>query len=404
MAVTALEGTRLGGRYRVGAVLGRGGMAEVYDAIDERLGRSVAVKVLRPELAANPAIRRRFESEARAAARLSHPNVVAVYDTGEDAGTPYIVMERLPGETLADRMAAGPVEVGWLRRVAGDVLAALAAAHAAGIIHRDIKPGNILTAPDGGAKVADFGIAKSVEADGTGAETATNMLVGTPAYLAPERIDGRPATFRSDLYAVGVVLYEALTGRKPFAGATPLAVAHAVRSGVVTPIADLRPDLDPTLAAVVNRAMAPAPERRFATAAEMRAALEGGDLTVVVAGPPQPPEPTLVAPLPVEPPMPVARSGAVRPRRRRGVAWVVIGLLALALAAGLAAGAVAGWGGGGPAPSAPSTTSTTPVPTTVTTVAPVTTTPPTTTADTTTAPDNGPGPRGRHKGHGDQGN
>src|SRR5436190_16841542 len=186
-------------------------MADVYDALDLRLDRPVAVKVLRPQMAANPDVRRRFEAEARAAARLSHPNVVSVFDTGED-GMPFIVMERLPGETLADRIGRGSVDPDWLKRVAGDILLALQAAHAAGIVHRDVKPGNVLIAANGCAKVADFGIAKSMEALPGADHTATNMLVGTPAYLAPERIDGRPATAQSDLYSVGVLLYEALAG------------------------------------------------------------------------------------------------------------------------------------------------------------------------------------------------
>ena len=279
MDAGTLEGTRLGDRYLLGEVLGRGGMAEVYDAADERLGRAVAVKVLRPALAMNPEVRLRFEAEARAAARLSHPNVVTVFDTGEDAGTPYIVMERLPGETVADRMKAGPVDQEWLRRVAGDVLQALAAAHGAGIIHRDVKPGNILLAPDGCAKVADFGIAKSTEALGGTDITATNMLLGTPAYLAPERIQGHAATAESDLYSLGVLLYEALAGTKPHSGPTPMAIARSINDGNVAPIQHLRPDVDPGLATVVGRSMSPLPGDRYHSADAMRQALED-DATV----------------------------------------------------------------------------------------------------------------------------
>lgn len=262
------------GRYRIGALLGRGGMAAVYDGYDERLQRPVAVKVLRPEAAADPEIRNRFEVEAQAAAGLSHPNVVAVFDTGEDAGTPFIVMERLPGETLADRMAAGPVDQPWLRRVAGDVLAALGAAHSAGVVHRDVKPGNILLAQDGTAKVADFGIAKSTEV-GTDL-TGSGLLVGTPAYLAPERIEGHAATPQSDLYSLGVVLYEALAGAKPFAGDTPVAVADAVLHSPCPPLAERRADVEAGLAAAVVRAMDRDPARRPASARRMAALLGEG--------------------------------------------------------------------------------------------------------------------------------
>ena len=263
----------LGGRYRLGRLLGRGGMAEVYEGVDERLGRPVAVKLLRSGLRRRPELRDRFESEARSAARLSHPNVVAVYDTGEDDGTPFLVMERLPGTTLADHMAEGPVDPAWLTRVAGDVLGALGAAHAAGVLHRDVKPGNILIGEDGCAKVADFGIAKTAEEATGGDTTATGMLLGTPAYLAPERIDGQPATPASDLYSLGVVLYEALAARKPFDGDTPIAVANNVRHAETPPLASLRADLDPGLVAVVERAMVREPSARFATARQMAEAL-----------------------------------------------------------------------------------------------------------------------------------
>lgn len=281
--------TVLGGRYRLGTLLGRGGMAEVYNAHDDRLDRAVAVKVLRADMAVRTDVRRRFEAEARAAARLTHPNVVAVFDTGDDEGddgrVSWIVMERLPGETLADRMGAGPLDAEWVVRMAGDVLGALAAAHAAGIIHRDIKPGNILIGADGCAKVADFGIAKSLET--VDDATHTGQLIGTPAYLAPERIDGRPATVESDLYALGVVLYEALSGEKPFRGTTPVSVAYAVHHSSVRPLDELRPDLPPGVAAAVHRAMDRDPARRFPDAAAMSRALRSGlsgtpdDLTVL---------------------------------------------------------------------------------------------------------------------------
>jgi len=258
-------------------------MAEVFAGTDRRLGRPVAVKLLLPAMAARPDIRSRFEAEARAAASLSHPNAVAVFDTGEHDGVPYIVMERLGGETLGDRMTAGPVDPAWLVTVATEVLGALAAAHAVGLIHRDVKPGNILLGADGRAKVADFGIAKSLEAGGGDDLTSTGQLLGTPAYLAPERLDGAAASPRSDLWAVGVVLYEALAGFKPFGGATPLAVARSVTTGTHRPLSEVRPDLDPGLVATVERAMATDPSARFASADEMASALASP--TTVVAAP-----------------------------------------------------------------------------------------------------------------------
>lgn len=274
----------LNSRYRLGPLLGRGGMAEVYDGHDEVLDRPVAIKMLRPDMAANPEVRSRFEVEARSAARLHHPNVVAIFDTGDDQGDPYLVMERLPGESLADRVAQGPVEPEWMCRVATDVLAALGAAHGAGLIHRDVKPGNVLLTVDGKAKVADFGIAKSIESVGGDDLTHTGLLLGTPAYLAPERIEGAAATPQSDLYAVGVVLYEALAGVKPFVGTTPMAMASAIATLPAPPLDQARPGLDPALVAAVERAMAKDAADRPATAAEMAADLGlAGPLDATVA-------------------------------------------------------------------------------------------------------------------------
>jgi serine/threonine protein kinase len=286
----------LAGRYRLGDVIGRGGMGDVYSAVDLRLDREVAVKVLRPEMAAQPEIRTRFESEALSAASLSHPNVVTVYDTGEDDGGAFIVMECLPGRTLGDAMRAGPVDQQWLRRIALEVLGALGAAHVAGVIHRDVKPGNILLTSDGRPKVADFGIAKSLEGRrGVLIDTTANhLMLGTPAYLAPERIQGEPASPQSDLYSLGVVLYEALAGTKPFSGDTPLAVAMAAVHEDVEPLTSRRPDVDPALAAVVARAMQRDPAARYRSADEMAAAMQavapaasaGADVATLVESPP----------------------------------------------------------------------------------------------------------------------
>lgn len=329
----------LGGRYRIEHTLGQGGMADVYAAHDERLDRPVAVKVLRPGLASDAGVRDRFETEARSAARLSHPNVVAVFDTGEHGGVPYLVMERLPGQTLADRIQAGNLDMAWVLRAAGDVLRALGAAHAAGIVHRDVKPGNILIGADGCAKVADFGIAKSVEASTQGDPTMTGVLLGTPAYLAPERIDGAPATAQSDLYAVGVVLYEALTGTRAFAGPTPVAVARSVQHDTPAPLRQLNPDVPPALASVIEQAMDKDPARRPASAAAMAAALgvDGKAGTAVLTSPAG--TDTIVLER-----MDVHEAGAGSSRRRGGrrlsvvpvlVAAAIVFLLAFAAAASL---------------------------------------------------------------------
>ncbi len=245
-------------------------MGEVRAGRDLRLERDVAIKLLSPEVAARPKTRDRFEAEARAAARLSHSNIVLVYDSGEHEGVPFLVMERLPGRTLADELTHGPLAPERVRTLGVQVLAALGAAHAAGIVHRDVKPGNVLLTPDGTVKVADFGIAKSV--DGVDL-TTTGMLLGTPAYLSPEQLAGEPATPASDIYAVGVMLYEALTGTKPYTGASALALARAVEAGRPTPLQSLRPDAPPDLVAPIERAMDKDPARRFATADEMAAAL-----------------------------------------------------------------------------------------------------------------------------------
>jgi serine/threonine-protein kinase len=262
----------LGGRYEVRGVLGYGGMAEVRDGWDTRLARPVAIKLLSPVYSAQPDMLDRFRAEARTAASLNHPNVVAVYDSGDHAGMPYIVMERLPGATLAGEIARGPLSVVRLRAVLDNVLNAVAAAHSAGILHRDIKPGNILlSTPDGAMKVADFGISKTVDT----APTRTGEVLGTMAYLSPQRVSGAPASPADDLYAIGVVAYEALTGWPPFHGDNPGALARSILDDEPPPVTSVRPDVDPVMAGVVSRAMARNPQQRFVHAPEMLAALRG---------------------------------------------------------------------------------------------------------------------------------
>lgn len=276
------ESQTLAGRYELGEVLGHGGMATVRDAVDRRLNRPVAVKLLRADLAEQPRARRRFETEAHAAARLSHPHVVTVFDSGEDNGIPFLVMERLPGRTLADEISGGALRLARAREVGLEILSALASAHAAGIIHRDIKPGNVLLTEDEHVKVADFGIAKTAdELD----QTQTTELLATPGYLAPERLAGEPATQRSDLYSVGVLLYEALSGRRPFAGDSAMAMMRAIEEGKAEPLSTLMPKLPADVTAAIERAMSRDPADRFADAREMAAALDGSanlDATVPV--------------------------------------------------------------------------------------------------------------------------
>ena len=260
----------LAGRYELGRPLGQGGMGTVLDATDRRLARPVAVKILRADLARQPRARRRFETEAHAAARLSHPNVVIVFDSGEDDGVPFLVMERLPGRTLADELTAGPLSFERASLVASEVLSALAAAHAAGVIHRDVKPANVLHTDDGHVKVSDFGIAKTTDDLD---QTQTVELFATPGYLAPERLAGEPASQRSDIYSVGVLLYEALSGKQPFTGDSPLAVMRAIESGSAEPLASMRAGLPARFVAGVERAMSRDPRQRFETAGEMADAL-----------------------------------------------------------------------------------------------------------------------------------
>ena len=312
----------LGGRYELRGVLGRGGMAEVRDGWDIRLDRPVAVKLLHPVFTTQPDNRMRFEVEARAAAALNHPHIVSVHDSGEHAGMPYIVMERLSGQTLADVIARGPLPQPQVRSILDEVLSALSAAHAAGILHRDIKPANILFSPSGGAKVADFGIAKSAAS----AHTLTGQIVGTMAYLSPDRIAGRPASVADDLYAVGAVGYEALTGRRAFPQENMAALARAICDGAPPPLTALRPDVDPALAAVIERAMARDPGWRFGSADEMRGALTGPS-----AAPVRPATRVLAAPLPD----PTTMVVAPRSRSSRwyiGVAVAVIAVLVTAVA------------------------------------------------------------------------
>ena len=297
-------------------------MAEVRDGWDTRLDRPVAIKLLYPALSGDPDSRLRFDIEARAAAGLNHPHIVAVHDSGEQRGVPFIVMERLSGRSLADELVRGPMPQDAVRAILVDVLSALAAAHGAGILHRDIKPANILLSSSGGVKVADFGIAKSAGSPATMA----GQIVGTMAYLSADRIEGRPATVADDLYAVGVVGYEALTGHKPFPQENLAALARAIAETAPVPLRVQRPDAEPALAATVERAMARDPRWRFPTAEAMSASLFVAPQPISA----RPPTQVLAEPLP--PAATVAFGGGVTPSRNRRILFLVAALFAIALA------------------------------------------------------------------------
>ncbi len=258
----------LADRYRLEAKIGSGGMGTVWRATDVLLDRTVAVKLLHEGLGSDAAFAERFRREARSAASLAHPNVVAVYDTGE-AVVPFIVMEYVNGESLHQMLQRrGPLPVEDTARIARSVLAALAHAHARGLIHRDMKPANVLfDAATGQAKVVDFGIAKGLE--DTGGLTKTSGLIGTAAYLSPEQVSGQDATPASDLYAVGCMLYCCLAGEPPFTGTTPIAIAMRHLRDPVPPLGPRRPDLPTDLEAVVAHALEKDPTRRFASAKGM---------------------------------------------------------------------------------------------------------------------------------------
>ncbi|MFG2255375.1 protein kinase domain-containing protein [Streptomyces mirabilis] len=272
-----MEHRTLGQRYELVEQLGQGGMGTVHRAVDHRLRRTVAVKTLSAELVRQPQFLARFQREAHAAAALNHPGVATVYDVGEDAvdgfAVPYLVMEYVEGRTLAQVLGDGPLPTEQAVDAAGQVLEALRHSHGHGIVHRDIKPANVMFTRAGIAKVLDFGIAKALSEMATRL-TGTGVAVGTPAYLAPEQIEGRDTDHRTDLYAVGCLLYELLTGRPPYTGESPFSVMHQHLAQEPVPPSRLRPGLPPGVDAVVLRALHKRREDRFADAAEMKAELD----------------------------------------------------------------------------------------------------------------------------------
>ncbi|TFV63571.1 UNVERIFIED_ORG: Stk1 family PASTA domain-containing Ser/Thr kinase [Bacillus sp. AZ43] len=273
----------LGERYEIGGVLGRGGMAEVHRGRDLRLGREVAVKVLRSDLARDPSFQVRFRREAQASASLNHPAIVAVYDTGEDrtstGATPYIVMEYVEGETLRDVLRReGRLSPERAMSLSADICGALDFSHRNGIVHRDVKPGNVMITPQGSVKVMDFGIARAVS-DSAATMTSTAAVIGTAQYLSPEQARGESVDARSDVYSLGCLLYELVTGAPPFTGDSPVSVAYQhVREDPRLP-SSINPAIPPELDAILLKAMSKNPANRYQSAAEMR-----NDLLRALAG------------------------------------------------------------------------------------------------------------------------
>jgi serine/threonine protein kinase len=276
-------GERLGDRYQLLRPLARGGMAEVWEATDTVLGRSVAAKILYPHLAADPGFRARFKREAVSAARLNHPAIVTVFDTGIDERSggesirAYIIMEMVPGRTMRALMTEGALGVDDSISIVAQAADGLAFAHTSGFVHRDVKPGNIMVQPDGRVKVADFGIAKTLQAEIAGSDqedlTQVGSILGTAKYLSPEQVDGTAIDARSDIYSLGVVLYEAVCGRPPFVGATDLATAMLHVNGTTQRPRQIRPELSRSLERVIMTSMARDPAHRYQRASELARAL-----------------------------------------------------------------------------------------------------------------------------------
>ena len=341
------EPRMLGDRYEIGEVIGRGGMAEVHEGRDLRLGRRVAIKILRPDLAKDPAFQARFRREAQSAASLNHPNIVAVYDTGQDTlqpegdngepavVVPYIVMEYVDGMTLRQLLASGRrlLPERALEITAG-ILSALDYAHRHGIVHRDIKPANVMLTRTGDVKVMDFGIARAIN-DANSTMTSASAVMGTAQYLSPEQARGEVVDARSDLYSTGVVLFELLTGRAPFTGDSAVAIAYQHVSEMPASPSQIDPGVSPEIDAVVLRALAKRADDRYQSASDFRAdverAIAGSPVTAalptIVSD-----QTTMMSPLDASGVMPAAAAGEKRKKSKNsGVFWV-LSLVAVAAA------------------------------------------------------------------------
>ena len=318
--------TVLDNRYDVGRPLGSGGMGEVFLARDRVLGRDVALKVLRGQYAGDSEFAERFKREAQSAASLSHPNIVQVYDRGDtEEGSSYIAMEYVPGGTLKEKIVAkGPLGTPEAAALGAEVAEALGAAHERGMVHRDIKPQNVLLTDKGDAKVADFGIAR---AGSSVTISKTGSVMGTAGYMSPEQALGKPATPKSDLYSLGVVLYEALTGELPFTADNPIAVSMKHVNEPLRPPREIDPTIPEGMNALVTKLMAKDPEDRYASAEEL-----ADDLWRMSRGLPPTAVPvggatTRPQGAPVAPSNPASKASTARPaplRRRRGIPWLLI--------------------------------------------------------------------------------
>ncbi len=341
--MTNREQVVLNGRYELHRRVGRGGMAEVYLARDRLLDRLVAIKILFPEFATDPSFVARFRREAQAAANLNHPNIVGVYDWGKERGTYYIVMEYVDGQTVSEILRnEGPIEPKRAAGIAADVAAALGFAHRKGVVHRDVKPGNVLITKSGEVKVADFGIARAMTASSEENLTQTGSVMGTATYFSPEQAQGKPVDARSDLYSLGVVLYEMASGKPPFSADSPVAIAYKHVQEPIPSLAEKVPGIPPDYEAITLRALSKDVEDRYPDGAAMRADLlrfrEGKPIAAVnavptgPARPPTPPTPPAGTPVTAVPADPAF---APEPARRRTGWFFVIILLLLAVLAGL---------------------------------------------------------------------
>ena len=327
------------GRYELHSRLGRGGMAEVFLARDQLLDRPVAVKVMFQEFAGDPSFVERFRREAQAAANLNHPNVVGVYDWGEEDGTYFIVMEYVDGRSLADILRSeGPLHPDRAADLATDIADALGLAHRNGMVHRDVKPGNVLVGKDGQVKVADFGIARAF-AGGTDSElTQAGTVMGTATYFSPEQAQGKPVDPRSDLYALGVVLYEMVAGQPPFTGESPVAIAYQHVREQPVPITDLNPQIPPEIDAITGKLLQKDPSLRYPSAADLRADLRRFREGRTLAAPAvvnDAPATVAVAPVTAAEPSSEYDDGYEEPARRTGVFLFFLILLLLALGGAL---------------------------------------------------------------------